>query len=310
MNFKNAVFNNGNELSVWIDTGVVIFTGYALESIISLFEFETINKCTDRYAKLHPNDDLDLRLELYSDILLALKQNNRSNSLNEYLLRLGISIQQSNLDLNHPYNNALTLLHKQLNNIPLYLLAVKNGLFSHMGTSNEMLDLVIYPIIRNDSCAFDSSKLNKLLTKYMLKKNLNSVILNDISILKSNNNNQYFDISSFVVLNSILSNDSVNKISELTFIEHSFLSGSFQIGSKCILSHIGYVIGRDLKLPSCTIIQEVPLIDESGHFTRSFKYFAVSLLGLNDDVKVNYSQSTATIYGSTWGTFFDVFFLF
>lgn len=102
------------EGTVLIDTGVVIFTGIAYYSLLSLLDNELISLCTERGLFNYNNTGTNttnssylnaLRLELYSDLIISLSlshpspssdNSSKSNSdLSSYFTRLGLKLENN-----------------------------------------------------------------------------------------------------------------------------------------------------------------------------------------------------------------------
>ena len=146
-----AIFRNGNgEKAVYIDTGVVIFTGDAVNSFLSLLDEPIVNICTSK--GITPTQSVSigmrsssytsvkaLRLELYSDILHACALSGAAKDLNTYLSVLGITSTELE---DKPYTSALKVIWNILHSCPLHLIKVPQGKFCHLGTSSELLTLL------------------------------------------------------------------------------------------------------------------------------------------------------------------------
>ncbi len=107
----------------WIDTGVVIFIGTALSSLISLGEIS-----------------LTERFELYTELLLACNTLSYSASYTDYLDRCGLNVNScgtSKLRL-------LESLWVSFSNHNLYGIVIPEGSFTHLGTSDEIYNFFLF----------------------------------------------------------------------------------------------------------------------------------------------------------------------
>jgi hypothetical protein len=140
MHAAGAIFEGSR---AFIDTGVVIFTGKAVRSFLSLLDDPTVNTCTSRGLDAHPQAAA-LRLELYSDMLHALRLSDAPPDLPTYFTRLGMSptLSSPGQDGGSPYIAALKTLWRTLHSTPMFLIGIQTGKFCHLGTSAELLTLL------------------------------------------------------------------------------------------------------------------------------------------------------------------------
>ena len=184
MQQAGAIFDDNR---AFIDTGVVIFTGKAVRSFVSLLDDATVNICTSRgletdhgnrtLRKLQPlahvaslpksspsyplpiftsglsSPPPALRLELYSDILHALRLSDGPPDLPTYFCRLGMTPSASlpGPEAASPYITALKAIWVGLRTTSLHLIGVHTGRFCHLGTSGELLELLCSPNAHIDS---------------------------------------------------------------------------------------------------------------------------------------------------------------
>lgn len=194
--------------AVYIDTGVVIFTGKAVKSFLSLLDDPTVNICTAKGINSAYNTDPGksigssdtppsaLRLELYSDILHAMALCDSPNDLETYFQALGISLNSTSEGLTNsaPYVIALTSIWGTFCRTPLHLVSVPYGKFCHLGTSSELLSLLSCctdgeassnkisslesaPRDCNDAINVKSDKLRIFSNKYSMSNFVKSTIL-------------------------------------------------------------------------------------------------------------------------------------
>lgn len=101
-------------------------------------------------------------------------------------------------------------------------------------------------------------------------------------------------------------------------IEHSCLSGAYEVGNRAIVSHILPAMGEDLVVLDDMIMQQIPLHDPSTSHQINYNCGSggdsvgldscsvFTLVGLNDDVTAVSEGGSATICGVSWSTFFDL----
>jgi hypothetical protein len=277
----------------FIDTGVVIISGRALVSFCELLKDKTIVKCTSRYSVEFPEDLTNLRLELYSDLLLALQMRGKEVNLELYISSLGIA-KESFSRSDDPYMLALEVIYRNLSGIALNMMTIFDGLFCHLGTSQELLELATHAV--QDSFGETDSKFSLLATKYRLCREVNTLVM-------SREQSEQRGEKRFISINSTIDfSIPSSSIGENTLIEHSCLAGNFNIGRSCIVSHIQADVSSNLVLLDSIMAQQVTAtfdgLEDSAHY--------LVVVGINDDMKAHYLSSRATICGKSWALFFEV----
>ena len=319
MNEVGAMSAQGN--FAFIDTGVVILAGTALDAMYGLLQDSTIQKCTNSWQGASFRE---LRLELYSDILLALKLgSNKSStkSLGDFFESLGIERRaaEERGETFSDYHYSLSLLHDRLCETPLYMLTVSDGLFCHLGTSKELLELITCPNVAVSSSPPSSSlafprlscdnhdKFVALAMKYKLTKEVGSLLIVDEVEQYQPTPNTHTE---GYKINSIISISDECRISSNALVEHSLLSGNFEVGAGSVVSHVRADIGENLILLPGMMIQQVPIksklsIHGMNHKTglSESTSFVFILLGVEDDVKASYLSPNAHICGVSWNEF-------
>ncbi|CAN0144795.1 unnamed protein product, partial [Hapterophycus canaliculatus] len=125
---------------VAIDSGVVVFSGAATGALATLAYSETFKGCTARGVAEGASA---LRLELYSDLLLALKtgagagQDAEGGGLGTYLAACGPA-----LPADHPLSKARKETWDTLSGFPLGALLLKGATFVHLGTTPELMEMM------------------------------------------------------------------------------------------------------------------------------------------------------------------------
>ena len=372
-----AIFKNENcngEDAVYIDTGVVIFTGLAVHSFLSLLDNPLVNICTskglaDKYSSPVQIQSSSttvvtaLRLELYSDILHAYALCDAPNDLETYLSVLGISSTSASSE-NLPYVSALKVIWNVLHSCPLHLIQVPRGIFCHLGTSSELLNLLssctdyvkdVEDEIVNDKKAVhesegdrrvynkrqfsinsDSSdsdenkdelkignidKLKIFSKKYSLHNfvrssvfyqkdsepyvTINQLDSTDVSLSKDF---QGVIINSILILENVTSHQNSNSFANgSSLIEHSILSGIFNVGFRSVISHFPGFLGSHLKVLDNMMMQYVPVKYGDVMEKKSDENeFLVLVFGIDDDIKSYYLEEHSSICGVPWNVLFNV----
>ena len=362
--------------AVYIDTGVVIFTGQAVNSFLSLLDDPSVNKCTSKgilFQKecsekaLRTSDAPDvLRLELYSDILHAMSLKDSLNDLDTYFNALGISSTEVPTGTqNSTYILALKVIWSTFCRTPLHLIGIPNGRFCHLGTSSELLDLLscctdevsiksdveaVQSTPRDcyDAVLFKNDKLLIFSEKFSLKGFVKS------SILTRKGAEPYYVITDItdptvfstvkglkgVMMNSMciptvdMKGETMLRTAQRSLVEHSVLSGNCSVGQRSIVSHLPAFLGRNLEVLDGMMIQCVPLLDDEsyGRHGSTCQYgsmgggekrkendigmrqgqgqghgrFVMLLFSIDDDIKISYRDSNASVCGASWDILFQV----
>eukprot|EP01038_Epipyxis_sp_PR26KG_P004331 gene4331-6132_t len=337
MRQKNAVYypdmgnikiSNDDEIHetdfAMVDTGVVIFTGTAFEAMLDLVSNEYVNKCTKRIIQsnnllITKNQSEEiLRLELYSDILLATAfsdhtKNNAKDNIISYYERLGINPNNSG----KLYMEAINELWKSFRNIPLHLIYVPTGIFEHLGTSSEVLTLLTYPFnqtttsnINYNTNELNNNRKNYKLNRFANKYQLNTIIDSQIpSIVESTE--PFIYVNSSIISTQAGKDVTIkphNSVALPSVIEHCLLKSDIIIGNNSMCSHIGGYLGNNLQdISSNIIIQQIYLQNQLNEMNE-YKYlsFVLMILHIKDDVKTYYKNSNSTINGVYWSDFFQL----
>lgn len=286
---------------VWIDSGVVVYCGKALVALLALLSLPAFDTVLSGVSS-----DRRLRIELYSDMLLACSVNNRKREMSTYLNALKMTVSDfSNIPC--PYGVALRHLLSVFAEIPLFSVCVNHGLFAHLGTTAELKQLIfscyakeineerdIFPKNKLNEFAATSldDKMKKIAKKYRLRP----------EVLSSPHH-----CEGIVSIGTHLG--PLGNVNNRTLVEYSILSGNYKIGENSVVSYVLEEIGTSLELEDCMILQQVPLRQSTGQIfgkvSAPYKPYALLLLGMNDDVKLKYSCAGATICGRAWSKFFS-----
>jgi hypothetical protein len=215
-------------------------------------------------------------------------------SLEEYFIRLRISPHDDSQT--SPYQTALCRIWTELKNIPLYGMYLPAGVFYHLGTSIEFLNLVTAPIHSPDPrnpnhfSISQQKKFSSLCEKYNLQHHIHSKLFNSSrinsfltdSVAKSiGSQTEMLDWKQLDVIsiNSCLCFSATSSIGKQSLFESSIIFGDCSIGDQCIVSHLTASLGSSLVLPSRTMVQQIPI--SFGDCCE----FVVLVLGLGDDIK-------------------------
>jgi len=274
---ENGAIDSSSSLSL-IDTGVVIFVGSGMKALLECLNNDIILKCTEKFI----NSNEVLRLELYSDILLAFRLSNGCLTKEQYYSLLNIDIKESK----SLYVKAIEIIWENLNNINLYSINIKRGSFNHLGTIEEQLNLMAVSTNPNPLQQHDE-KLIKFTNKYSLNA-IVSTRLPEINNIKG------------VICNSFLGGQSLQQSNSYSLIEHSLISSSLQVSSKTVLSHLMIKFDEDIIIKEGSMIQQIPLkgkaIDEQFVFVMFY---------WKDDIKIQFNDHNARIFSHTWNDFFE-----
>lgn len=305
----NGAIYPGEEPFALIDTGVVIFTGEAFRKFISLTKKNFTSNCTSRVInslqeKGLSNMDIErfvLRVELYSDILLALRLSEQTSmDMSVYLNRLGLQ------NLSGPpssYQQALPVIWETLSDCPLHVIHSVSGRFNHLGTSQEVLELLLQTVDQKtipSEGGTSSHKLSRFAEKYSLQRSVRSQV-------------DWKNKGEEGVAVNTIAQDSFSSVNSL--VEHSLLT-STSLGTNTILSHIGSALGRNLTVNQHIMMQQVFLKEglqksSSNDFPDNPPGSECVLLVMNihDDVKKCYKDvlnKTGVVMGSSWSHLFSV----
>jgi hypothetical protein len=191
---------------------------------------------------------------------------------------------------------ALSRVWSNLKSFSLYGLYVSTGIFYHLGTSTELLNLITSPIqTQQSSCLSSQAKnLTTLCAHYRLQCHVNSRLFNfsSLQVISSSSSSRSlrrdcevniyesleWNPTEIISINSSLGFSANSSIGKQTLFENSVVFGDCSIGDQCIVSNLGEDLGDSLQIPSRTMIQRIPL-------TSPGFQFVLLALGLTDDVK-------------------------
>lgn len=259
-----------------VDTGVISFGGLAGVALLKLMHDACIVNCTTEGLQHADATTVPLRIELYSELLLALQINGNTNSLQAYHASLGVKPSADS-----SYLQALQTIHEYLSLIPFHCIVVSDGNFQHLGTSQEFVEFVATPLLRPPS----HSKSAKFASKYKLNTSVSSNI----------------GSTSHVLVNSLACGTedlALASDARYSYIEHSLIDfSSTRVGKYCYLSHVMHKFHASVTdISDSVMIQQVPMRD-------GLDQYIVVVLGLEDNVKLPCSDPHATYMSTSWSSF-------
>jgi hypothetical protein len=128
----------GLQEPVCIDSGVLLFLGSARFQLLSLLQQPHTFRCTTDTLDVSCTTSQVLRFELYSELLLACAVEDRHDDCNSYLQRINIAHSATNL-----YRAGVQALYSAFNTIPLCYVHCLEGSFRHLGTSEELQQMLL-----------------------------------------------------------------------------------------------------------------------------------------------------------------------
>ena len=277
---------NGDDRRVLIDTGVVLFTGRCAAALVSLLEDPFVSGCTAR--AIESGRRPALRLELYSDLLQALAPAGRVRDVDTFFASLGEGLRAND---NSDKARALQSIHRALSAFNVYSISFREGLFGHLGTSEELLAFVnTCNRGGGDIGSSEDDKFKRFAAKYCLQGR--------VSARLDNRSAHCVAVNSFVSCN-VAAGEIVLGMG--SFVEHSVLACRgvrLDVGSGCVLSHLSSPFAASVAvIGSALMLQQVRIVG-SG--------YTLILLGVRDNIKAAYTDTDATVCGASWHSFFTL----
>lgn len=278
----------GSEKKALIDTGLVIFTGATLQALLSL-QYSSIVSKGDHISPLQYNY---LRFELYNELLLACRTTaNSASTFTEYLLAIG-SGPEEYLALRQ--REALLYLWSKFHVYDLQIMHVYEGGFLHLGTSQEVFDLLLTPPIPAHLESGSSAFSNVDLSAEFFSPFVNSLVASDSP------------------------HDTPPQLKD-SFVEHCavHLQGHGHL-INCFISHIVHsdLLEEVQHIGGANaqgwILQEVPIkgpadaspVNNQDPADFSSGTYCLLSLHIRDNTKIHYLSESATICGMSWPAFF------
>jgi hypothetical protein len=295
-----------------VDTGVVIFVGAAVGALSHLLDNPVVAACTDtRYrpsyaciATAQPAGPA-LRLELYTDILLALALKDQADfGLDVYHERLGLPSPR--IPAQTAYECALPVLWQTLSRLPLRVVLVPAGSFEHLGTTAEVQELLsIHGDAVTDSTDAPRRRRRRKLLQFAAKYGLEKCIASRVAE----------GTAAPICINTFFTpSEEQQQLQQPpgtccadAVVEHSLLSGRLRLPASAIVSHVSFFLGHDLRVNEGIMMQQVYLKKTrctsgcagEGAVSRPL-LCAVLVLGIDDDVKRAYNDGSSTFCCAPW----------
>lgn len=181
-----------------------------------------------------------------------------------------------------------------LKSIPFYTIYIEEGIFYHLGTTQELLNLLTTTIqsndINNDYSVSERKKLASLAKRYKLQNHVNSKLCDYSKFTNLSNNFNFEEItldinkSNFISINSYILLNNISSIGHNSVIENSFIYGDCEIGHKSMVSHIHGNLGHNIKIPSNIMFQQIPILS-----SNNLSYILLTF-GIKDNIKSEYNS--------------------
>ncbi|CAN0345900.1 unnamed protein product, partial [Ectocarpus sp. 12 AP-2014] len=273
----NANRDPSADPEVAIDSGVVVFSGAATRALTSLAHSEAFKGCTSRGVA---GGASALRLELYSDLLLALRTGGATGESAEGMLDAYLEACGPVLPPDHGVSKARREIWDALSGFPLGALLLQGATFVHLGTTPELMEML-------------TLRLPEFIEPYGLTARASSVVGAACSVEND---------PPAVVVNSSLHGAGV--VAGGAVVEHCYFDrDGWEVGAGSLISGIRS-LEEDchLRLRGGMCLQQTDLDRASAEEAAS--RFVVSLFGARDDIKAHYSAERARVCGATWEAFF------
>lgn len=325
--------NSPNLLPVCISLGIVVAHGKAYKSFIDMVYDVDISLATTALSRVPAHDkhylsSQNLQIELYSDMLYALALSSGSLSFTKYLNRVGKAndkvMDEEDLILSYSespnvLDRVLLKIWQSLRGYSLHVISVFDGIFIHLGTTLEFLELITFDSNGQDLKTANSHHQSSVVTT---QKQRNLQILQNKYPFRRMIASEIFPIGSPTRLSNVLSQSVIigsiiigpsNSLPETenpphspcSFVEYSILSGSINLGNRSIVSHVSEAFGKDLRVLDDMVVQQIPLQSSYNNSTTDNPIVHI-VYNINDDIKANYKKSNATFCGVSWMKFLEV----
>lgn len=257
--------------TVLLDCGIVYFDRASTARLLELKSAKPLDACT--YVGPE-NGAPALRIELYSDIMMALGHG-VGLSRDEYLGVASADTSASRV------RDARLVLWSALSDTPFRALCVEGSRFCHVGTTIELLEL-----LTSDSPFRKDCKLLARAACYEVESARVADSTDSDALAEARASAWRSDKPCNVVMNSLLR--SRGSLGEGAVVEHCELSGSWAIGAGSLCSSVRTLPG--IRVRAGMAVQEVHLGD----------FRVVTLWGVKDEIKKHYTAPGATFCGQPW----------
>ena len=192
-----------------------------------------------------------------------------------------------------------------LKSIPFYSVYIEEGVFYHIGTTLELLNLLTIPIqsevaTNYQYSEYQKNKLISLSQRYQLQNHVNSKFTNYPKCNLTSHIDEYnyniskitldWKTSHFVSMNSYIILTAASSIGSNTVFENSLIYGDCFIGSNSIISYVNGTLGYNINIPSKTMFQQISI--------HSFPRLGYVLLAfdINDNIKAEYNSTGSYLF--------------
>lgn len=276
-----------------IDTGLVIFTGAALQSLLDLRHSPFVND-HNRVNQAAQNEYL--RFELYTELLLAcFTSSNMLHDFPDYLHAAGFKSEQGGLS--DVQKAGLDWMWSTFHQFQLHMVFFPRGEFLHLGTSREVFNL-----LTRDTATRAGSRT---LWYPQCRAVCSQLALLSSADAASGDAAGPSEMSTFV--NAVVVAESAS-LPQDSLVEHCALSEPAGHIDSCFLSHVIHPqLCAALPPVSQLILQEVPLrCDALSELCPALTAgtspaFCLLSQGIDDDTKA--SLDAGTIGGVRWAEF-------
>lgn len=283
-----------------IDTGLVIFTGAALQSLLDLRQSAFVND----HGKINEAaQNQYLRFELYTELLLAcFTSSNMLHDFPDYAHAAGFKSEQS---LSEVQKAGLEWMWSTFHQFQLHMVYFPRGEFLHLGTSREVFNL-----LTRDQATRTGSRTLWYPQCRVIGSQLISSSSTDPAAAVPEDAVGPSATSTFV--NAVVVAEPASLPLE-SLVEHCALSEPAHRMDHCFLSHVMHPqLCAALPPVSKLILQEVPLrcntlrelcpaLAADAGATESASTFCLLSQGIDDDTKA--SLDAGTIGGVRWADF-------
>jgi len=287
-----------SEGEVLLDTGAIYFSPEVTRELVQLpQEHAVFRRCCTWEEEVEDGRREALRLELYSDMLLALSEGLGGLSRAEYLRMDGCCNDDTAL------REARNVLWAKLCQYTFSALVPPGGEFGHLGTTKELLEMM----------TMGNQKMRAFTQAFRLQKRVCCVVNGDDQrqgMMEEGENGA-------IVLNSILRCEGGVNLGKSAVVEHCWVQGKerLEVGDGALVSGLCSACSTSsvINVGPGVILQEVRLGEEEEEEgegakkeVRASASYVVSVLSIKDNIKAIYGGKEAGVWGQPWEKVLDV----
>jgi len=283
------------EGEVLLDTGAIYFSPEVTRELVRLPEENAVFRRCCTWEEGKEGREEALRLELYSDMLLALSEG-LGQSRGEYLRMDGCKDDAA-------LREAREVLWSKLSPYKFSALVPPGGLFGHLGTTKELMEMM----------TMDNEKMLPFTEAFRLARRVCCVVVGE-------GEGQEGREEGAVVLNSILKVEGGVSLGKGAVVEHCFVRGEgrMEVGEGALVSGLGSTCSACsvVEVGPGVIVQEVRLgLKEEKEGVSSFpssssssssSSYVMSVLSIEDNIKATYGGKEAGVWGQPWENVLDM----